>query len=295
MSRSDFERKILRDNKSGSSEILNLVLKYNLQYLKENNLNSDALRHLLTFNIAVETKFSAMAIVGNGLNKANKIISESIDDKKSAKIIAAKLEKLIKEIAKIDREIITNCSILFPITSDKIALATYSNSGLVKKVVKSYRKKISKIYMSEARPANEGKEMAQYFAEIGIEVVFTVDALLPGLLSKADLLILGADSVGQDMFINKIGTGVLLESAGRSGVKSAVLFESLKIKKSGLNASLKNDYNSREIWPTGRPGNITVINQYFEVINNSLADRFISDLGVETSQSLKKRIINDQY
>jgi len=295
MSRSDFERKILRDNKSGSSEILNSVLNYNLSYLKEIIPNSNALSHLFTFNREVILKFSAMAIVGNGLNKANKIISESIDDNKSTKIISTKLGRLIKEFAKIDRKIITNCSILFPNTFDKIALATYSNSGLVKKMVKSYRKKISKIYMSEARPANEGKEMAQYFAEIGIEVVFTVDALLPGLLSKADLLLLGADSVDQDTFINKIGTGVLLESAGRLGVKSAILFESLKIKKSGLYASLKNDYNSREIWPTGRPENVTFINQYFEVINNSLADRFISDLGVDTSQSLKKRIINDKY
>ncbi len=295
MSRSGLERKILSDNKSGSSEILDSVLKYNLQYLKENNLNSDALRQLFIFNKAVMAKFSAMAIVANGLNRANKIISESISDIKLATIALDRFKLLVKDLTKIDRKIIKNSSVLFSKTKGKIAIATYSNSGLVKKVIESYCKKISKIYMSEARPANEGRAMAQFFSDLGIEVVFTVDALLHELLSKTDLLMLGADSVGQDKFINKIGSRVLLESARKYRVKSAILFESLKIKKSGLHANLKNDYNSREIWPSGCPENITVINQYFEIINNNLADRFISDLGVDTSQSLKKRIINDKY
>ncbi len=295
MSQSDFERKILRDNKSGSSEILKSVLNYNLEYLSEKHLDSESLGHLLHFNKTVEKKFSAMAIVANGLNQANQIISELNSDKKQATKITRKLALLIKDIASIDRIIIRNSSVLFPKTTGKIVIVTYSNSGLVKQVITSYRKRISKIYMSDARPANEGRKMAQFFSDIGIEVVFTVDALLPGLLSKADLLMLGTDSIGQDKFINKIGSGVLLESARRLGVKSAILFGSLKIKKADLDTKLKDDYSSREVWSQGCPENITIINQYFEIINNSLVDRFISDLGVDTSQSLEKRIISDKY
>ncbi len=291
MSFSVLERNILRDNKSGSSEILDSVLNYNLQYLKDRKPDSKSLGHLSQFNKKVQEKFSAMAIVANGLNRANQIMSESISDKKLSAKVPNKLERLIKDIAKIDGKIIKNCSVLFAKRKDKISIATYSNSGLVKKVIKHYRKKINKIYLSEARPAYEGRKMAQYFADIGLEVVLSVDARLPNLISRAELLLLGADAIGKDMFINKIGSEVLLKSAGMRGVKSVILFESLKIKKINKNTNLKDNYSYREIWPRSPDKNINVINQYFEIIDNRKAVRFISDLGVDTPQSLKQRII----
>ena len=110
------------------------------------------------------------------------------------------------------------------------------------------------------------------------------------MLAKVELLLLGADSVGKDRFINKIGTELLLREALRINIKSAVIFESSKIKEIKINTKLKNDYNGREIWPRGNQNSIKIINQYFEIIDNRLVDRFISDLGVETSHSLKKRI-----
>lgn len=290
MNYSDQERKILRDNKSGSSEILDSVLNYNLQYINENGPTPNSLSHLLKFNRDVDKKFSAMAIVTSGLKSANQIISESISENKSKTTVLNKLERLIKEITKIDRKIIKNSSVLFPNEKNKIVIATYSNSGLVKKVIKYYRKKIKKIYLSEARPAGEGKEMAQFIADVGIEVELSVDALLPSLLSKVDLLLLGADSVGEDRFINKIGSDLLLHSARRRRVKSAILFESLKIRKINIDMILRKNYSSQEIWPGGGRHNIGVINQYFEIINNRKADRFISDLGVDTPRSLNKRI-----
>lgn len=292
MSQSDIERKILSDNKSGSSEILNAVLKFNLQHLKKNSPAPGLLEFLLKFNQTAIEKFSAMAMVANGLRRANQIIIESIPDKKSKAFVSDKLKRLVKEIARIDKRVTKNSSVLFTNKKGGIIIATYSNSGLVKKVVRFYRKKIKKIYLSEGRPAYEGRAMAQYFAGLGIEIVLSVDLLLPSLIARTELLLLGADSVGKDRFINKIGSGELLKNARKFGVPSAVVFESLKIKSININTKLKDDYNYREILPQGGDKNISVINPYFEIINNRRVDRFISDLGVDTPRSLKKRIMS---
>ena len=104
--------------------------------------------------------------------------------------------------------------------------------------------------------------MAKYLADLGIKVTLSTDALLPELMSKADLLLLGADSVGRNRFINKIGTGLLLREARRLKMASAVFFESLKIKEITKNHFLKDDYNKKEIWPGRSNKNVTVINQY---------------------------------
>jgi len=295
MNRSDFEREILKDNKSGSSEILDAVLNYYLQYFRNEKPDQESLNHLLRFNKKVQKKFSAMAIVASGLNRAGEIFSESISNEKLSAKVAGKLERLMKGIAGIDKTIIKNSSVLFPKGKSKISMATYSNSGLVKKVIRHYRKRIDTVYLSEARPAYEGREMARFLADIGIKAVLSVDALLPGLLSNAGLLLLGADSVSMDRFINKIGSGILLKSARMLGVKSAVLFESLKIREISKSIILRSDYTGREIWPRSPGKSIKLINQYFEIIDNRRVDRFISDLGVDTPQSLKQRIKAENY
>ena len=102
---------------------------------------------------------------------------------------------------------------------------------------------------------------------------------------------LGADCVGENSFVNKIGSGTLLKAAREFEVKSAVVFESLKIKDVGIASDLRRDYKGSEVWRKNADKKIRIINKYFEIIANHKADLFISDLGADNHVSLKNKII----
>jgi len=117
-----------------------------------------------------------------------------------------------------------------------------------------------------------------------------IDALLPEMLPGADILILGADSVTPEYFINKAGSTTLLKAARTHGLKTAVVFESLKAGRPENSHPLALDKEPGEIWPGRRNRNITVLNQYFEPISNRLVDYFISDDGFDTPDALHRRV-----
>lgn len=281
------EQRILNDNRSGSSEILNSTLRYNLQYLTGLRRKQTSIDHLILFNDHVIRKFMSMTMVANGLSRAKLILTGVTDKDSPVKDVIDKIRQLIKEIAEIDKLVIRNCRSLF---KRKITVATYSNSGLVKSVIGHYRTRIREVYISESRPAGEGKEAALSFSKAGINVMYMVDAHLPEMLGKVDLLLLGADSVGERIFANKIGSTMLLKTARSNMVRSVVVFESLKLTKDEDRLICRDDYDRREIWPDRLPKNIDVRNSYFETIPNKLVDLFISDKGADSSKSLRRAI-----
>ena len=281
------EQRILNDNRSGSSEILNSTLRYNLQYLTTLRRKQPSNGHLIFFNDHVIRKFMSMTMVANGLNRANLILTEATDKDSPVKDVIEKIRQLIEEIAEIDKLVIRNCRSLF---KRKITVATYSNSGLVKSVIGHYRARIREVYISESRPAGEGKEAALNFSKAGIRVMYMVDACLPDMLAKADLLLLGADSVGDRIFVNKIGSSTLLKIARSEEVRSVVVFESLKLTKDEDRLICRDDYNRREIWTGRLPRNINIKNSYFETIPNKMVNLFISDKGVDDCKSLRQTI-----
>jgi translation initiation factor 2B subunit (eIF-2B alpha/beta/delta family) len=124
---------------------------------------------------------------------------------------------------------------------------------------------------------------------MGLKINITIDALLPELISRTDLLLLGVDAIGKSKFINKIGSKVLLKAAREKNIRSVVIFESLKLTDIPDDFYLKDDYNYREVWAPREKDNITIINQYFEIVPNKMADMFISDFGIDTPLSLRRR------
>ncbi|MBN2226571.1 MAG: hypothetical protein JW763_04340 [candidate division Zixibacteria bacterium] len=224
-------------------------------------------------------RFSAMAMVVGGAERA----MACLERKDNTAEIRLALKNLRDAIDQMSDGVVRNCRGLF---TKKTSVMTYSNSGLVRKIVSRYAKKIRRLYVSEARPAGEGREVADYCADLGIPVTYCTDALLPSFLTETDLLLVGADSIGQEGFINKIGTAALLRLACDTGCTRAVVFESLKIRPDESPAELIREYPRTELWMGRARAKVTVCNPYFETVALNLADRFISDRGVVTSREL---------
>jgi translation initiation factor 2B subunit (eIF-2B alpha/beta/delta family) len=276
------EKNILNNNRSGSSEVFETTIKYILDYLKEGQPSEKKISHILDFSRKISDKFSSMMLIVNGLRQIRDILS-GYDKNKHNDVILV-IEKMLAEFYEIDKKIIENC---YEIFEKKVSVVTYSQSGLVKKVLKHYRSKLKSVCVSESRPAMEGQATAKFFTGLDIPVRFCVDMHLPELMNGADYFIIGADCVAPDFFINKIGTANLLQMAQKQELRTYVLFESLKIVKRNALLPEIQRLDPGEIYDNSSCDKIEVINRYFEVVPNYLVHEFISDQSIISPTTLK--------
>jgi len=278
---SEEESRILKDNISGSSEILQAALRHIMVRLNRKNVSRKDLDHLRAFARSVAGRFDSMKAVSEGMKEIGMTFRRCGNDRES---IIRELSLFQEKRFGAEQTILINCERFF---KKKVSVASYSNSGMIKTVLGHFRSRIRVVYLSESRPACEGKIMARFLSRNGIPVKYMVDMMLFEKLPEVDYLILGADTVSKSNFINKIGSRALLEYAGSWKIKRIVIFESAKLQMGGQ----KNlGYASAdEVW-NEKYKEIEVINRYFEVIPNSLVDYFISDKGISPPSKIARWI-----
>ena len=250
---------ILQDRKSGSSALYKQALNL---FLSDERFHT--IRSLKAASKKLLKSFPAMAVFS--------YLDRNLTDLDSAKSIKAQLRRLHEE-AKNEIELVgQNLDIKW---TGKRRIVTFSQSTVVRQVLLGRIDKIKKVLISCASPGNEGIVAARKLARKGIEVQLVADASLPAMVEKKDYILLGADAVSRDYFVNKSGSLPLLLAAREAGAISFILFERFKYTASPDLVSDRRPHPATEIMQ-GRVKNIQVINKYFEKINNKYADWFVS-------------------
>ena len=160
-------------------------------------------------------------------------------------------------------------------------LITLSSSGAVLAVVGGLRAEVElHVSCGEGRPRYEGRQQAAALTAAGATVHLLTDAGLGSAIDNADAVILGADAVGPQAFINKCGSRMLAAAAQHRGVAVYVLATSDKLATPGLWPHLSIDAQAPgEVWDVPSP-DVIVENRYFEVVPLDLATAVITDMGV---------------
>lgn len=132
---------------------------------------------------------------------------------------------------------------------------------------------------AEGRPRHEGRGLATALASAGIAVELYTDAAVGVTLSKADAMLVGADAVAPDWFVNKVGTRQLAAAAAGTGVPVYVAAGRDKLLPVELASRLSGNEGPREeVWPNA-PVGVTVRNPYFERIPVELVAACVTDQG----------------
>jgi len=140
----------------------------------------------------------------------------------------------------------------------------------------------------ESRPMNEGRLFATALAKAGVEVRFAVDAATAALVPRCDAVIVGADSVGDEGVVNKIGTTALARAAHLAGIPVYVLADETKMLPVGFPQILDDDRSRAEVWDA--PSGVDVWNRYFEITGMRSITGVVTETGVLTpAQTLRKR------
>jgi len=166
---------------------------------------------------------------------------------------------------------------------------TYSNSTTVTAVLHHARAEghLDRVFLSEARPAYDGRPLAGSLAEAGVEIDYSTDMGLFAKLREADLVVLGADAVFPLYFLNKIGTHALAELAQVRNVPCFALCTASKFLPTAAAGLLRiSKHSGDEVWSTSAPG-VRVHNDYFEEIPLSLLDGVVSDQGRHSPEAIR--------
>ncbi|MBU7031616.1 MAG: hypothetical protein HXS53_03720 [Theionarchaea archaeon] len=157
---------------------------------------------------------------------------------------------------------------------------THSRSSTVEKIlVHAARETSFHLLVTESRPQNEGKILAETLVEKGIPVMFIVDAAAGAF--DPDLVLVGADAVTPYYVVNKIGTSLL---AARFPVHVACTTHKFTCQEVEI-----DEQDPGEILLNPHPG-ITVKNFYFDKTPLHMITGFVTERGILTPEDVKSLI-----
>jgi translation initiation factor 2B subunit (eIF-2B alpha/beta/delta family) len=162
-----------------------------------------------------------------------------------------------------------------------LRLVTCSSSRAVEAVFEAVgRDATLTVCCAESRPKQEGVDLAGRLAAGGLRVALFSDAGISAAVPGSDGVLVGADAVGPDFFINKVGTAAICALASSQGVPVYVVASREKFLSAADAARLSLVEGAPGLILQSAPVGVAVRNPYFERIPLGLVSLIVSDSGV---------------
>lgn len=172
-------------------------------------------------------------------------------------------------------------------------VVTVSDSATLRAVLlhAAGRKRIE-VFCLEGRPNLEGRALALALASAGIEVTLGVDAAAARAIERGDLVLAGADAIGDTGVVNKIGTRAAALAARERRIPIYVLADTSKLLPPAWPQPADPDRPAGEVWGDA-PAGVAVWNRYFEATPLGLFEGVVTEAGVFAPpelETLRQRI-----
>ena len=283
---------ILNDNRSGSFTITTNSLKRYLDYIKE-EMATDTSLDVIFENIQDAAKDLVKSQPNMALIRRTNYAFVAYfkrflkSDKSRKEILKMMLDKLqstqkemddnLKTIAESGSRLITNFN----------KVLTYSSSTIVRHILDNAEKFKRKyeLFCLKSDPPNEGIELAETMNKKGVKVTIVADSQAGSIMDNMNIVLLGADRLYEDGFVNKSGTLAVCLLAKHFNVPVYLAVETIKILKESERSIKPVERDPAEVYKGNK--NIDVYNSYYEKIPLRLVDKVICEEGVfETTDFL---------
>lgn len=155
-----------------------------------------------------------------------------------------------------------------------------------------YAKKKGKgfeVYNTETRPLFQGRKTSQELKMAGIKVTMFIDSAMKQAIDNSSIIFLGADAILKKGVINKIGSGLIAETAGDNiGEKIPIYIVADSWKFTKNKVPIENR-KLNEVWDKA-PKNIKIKNPAFEFIPKQYIKAIISELGTLSYNDFLKKV-----
>lgn len=278
--------KILNDNRSGSLTITKMALDLYRSIFKEAKSGSDDLetiyknlqnasRTLIKHQpnmVLLRRTSNNLLIYFKRLLKSDKEPAYILDTvEKKINLIEQDIDSRVDKIAHDGSRLITNFN----------KVMTFSNSTVVKKLIlaAAAQKKRFEVYCLKSHPPDEGVDLAEFLTDKGIKTTLISDAEAGVFMSDMNMVMLGADRLFENGFVNKTGTLPLCLTAKFFSIPVYLAVETAKILSESERAIKQTPQQNSEIYQ-GKKKKLSVKNIYFEKIPLDFVHKVISDEGV---------------
>lgn len=232
---------IIKDNQKGATELMKdmgeSILEMDIGEVKEYVMKIVKNRYSMTPLINLSNVFFTALDDENEFSERVKNYMEQVEDSRN--------DTVNKMISIIDKNKFRHA-------------ATLSYSSTVIDAIKNIRKAT----VFESRPLNEGRKTANLLKSKDIDVEYWIDAAMLKGLEGCDVVIIGADTISHEGFLNKIGSYPLVISAKERNIPVYVVSDDSKLMPQDLKMSKGESHPSNEVWDTIKE--IKVHNEYFE-------------------------------
>ena len=161
-------------------------------------------------------------------------------------------------------------------------LITCSRSAAVEACIEALHERRQSLIVccAESAPRYEGRALAAALAARGIHVELFTDAAISNDIGPDDVVVVGADAVATQWFINKSGTGALCAAALLCGTPAYVAAGREKLIAPDLAGALElREDDPAAAWPDAPPG-VSVRNPLFERVPLERVAGVLSDAGL---------------
>ncbi len=273
-------KKFESDNSSGSAELLEQYIELLIYWLEKGELQSQKDRSALTDHVhRLREIHNTLFVLVHFYDQVTRVLNEGREEWDQILLEFLREYKAVWSDVSIN---LASVALSFIDMSQKLIL-THSQSSAVKEVFRKYsgnRKKV-KVIQTESRPVLEGRMQASLIGRMGYEVTLVPDVGFARHLKNINMILLGADSIHREYFVNKAGTYNICLAGKNAGIPIYVLADSRKFWSSLPPARQEMEYieNKKpgdEVWEDA-PAGIEVENYYFEKTPSSYVDGFITE------------------
>ena len=168
-------------------------------------------------------------------------------------------------------------------------LMTHSLSSTVLSVFRGLKEQGVKAIITESRPLCEGRLLATRLSEWGVPTTFITEAQIGLFVSKADAVIVGADSLLPDgSMINKAGTSLLALAAYDQSIPFYVCCESFKRRTEEMGEPALEVMDPSELDTPSLP-HVEVQNIYFDITPARLVSAWFDEKGMHLNEQDERK------
>ncbi len=273
-------KKFESDNNSGSAELLEQYIELIMYWLEKGDMQSTKDKSFLMDHVSkLQQTHKTLFVLVHFYNQIIRVLSEETEDWNPLLLEFLREYKIVWST--VSKQLANQAVSIIDMNQKHIL--THSQSSAVKEVFDQYsgnRKKV-KVFQTESRPIFEGRLQASFISRLGYDVTLVPDVGYARHLDKINMILLGADSIHRNYFVNKAGSYNICLAGKNAGIPIYVLADSRKFWSNLPDSRQEIEYfedqkPKEEVW-IDPPDGIDVENFYFEKIPSNWVDGFITE------------------
>jgi translation initiation factor 2B subunit (eIF-2B alpha/beta/delta family) len=173
------------------------------------------------------------------------------------------------------------------------SLVTLSYSSTVEAILGQALPRHTAVTIAESRPLLEGRRLFTRLLESRPSLRMVTDAQLGLAVARAELVLVGADSILSDLaVVNKTGTYLAALAAGAHQRGFFVAADTFKIQAAPVSpTSVLESRSGKEVW---RRHGESCDNIYFDITPGHLVTGFVTELGILDGPRMAREVLNRQ-